>query len=98
MYESLVKDLKTGGPDAAAKQIVDLIGRIGIANNGSIDWKTGQSTITDSAAMMKDIRSIIGDGGAGDPADSFLALLNDGFAVPKGAPAQDDPTFRFIPW
>jgi hypothetical protein len=98
MYEKLAQDLKTGGPDAAAKRIVDLIGRIGIANNGSIDWKTGQSTITNGDAMVKDIRSIIGDGGAGDPATSFLALLNDGFAVPKGAPAQNDPAFRFIPW
>lgn len=78
--------------------MVDLIGRIGDAKNGSIDWKTGRSTITNGDAMMKDIRSVIGDGGANDPATNFLALLNDGFAVPNGAPAQDDPTFRFIPW
>lgn len=97
MYELLTQDLKTG-PDAAAKRMVDLVSRINDAKNGATDWKTGKVTITNGDAMVKDIRSVIGDGGAGDPASSFLALLSDGFAVPNGAPAVDDPNFRFIPW
>jgi hypothetical protein len=97
MYELLAQDLKTGQA-AATKRMVDLIDLIGDAKNGSIDWKTGKSTITNGDAMVKNIRGVIGDGGAGDPASNLLALLNDGFAVPNGAPAQGDPTFRFIPW
>jgi hypothetical protein len=97
MYELLAQDLNTGQA-AATKRMVALIGLIGDRKNGSTDWSTGKTTITDAAAMVKDIKSVTGDGGTDDPATKFLALLNDGFAVPNGAPAPTDPTFRFIPW
>jgi len=97
MYEVLAQDLKTG-TDAATKRMSDLFNQIGNLGNGSIDWKTGRTTINNGGDILKGIRTVIGDGGANDPAANFLALLQDGFVVPTGAPSQDDPSFRFIPW
>jgi|HubBroStandDraft_3_1064219.scaffolds.fasta_scaffold513279_1 hypothetical protein len=90
MYEVLAQDLKTG-TDAATKRMSDLFNQIGNLGNGSIDWKTERTTINNSDDILKEIRSVIGDGGANDPAANFLALLGDGFTVPNGAPSQDDP-------
>lgn len=70
------------------------------ADNVDIDWNTGIGTVRDRVAIEKAFETA----GLVEPAylaDSFSALISDGFAIPKavrGRPGQRPETDFPIPW
>lgn len=97
MYELLTQD-RQPGLDASANRVQGLFSYLGDSSNFTIDWTSGQTTVTNGDAIVNSIRKVVGTSDTGDPATSFLALIQDGFAVHHGAPDANDPGFRFIPW
>jgi hypothetical protein len=63
-----------------------------------IDWTTGRVQVADRSAVARSIRELTASPGADEIANSFLATLDDGFAVRPSGPGPNDPAFRPIPW
>ncbi|MCB9000339.1 MAG: hypothetical protein H6540_09810 [Bacteroidales bacterium] len=68
-----------------------------VTSQFTIDWSTGRASIQSNDAIVKAFIDIKGPGAEQD-AQNFLALLNDGFAIPKTGVNIEDPSFFTIPW
>jgi hypothetical protein len=82
---------------AATKRTQDLIE--GLIPNLKIDWATGRSRVENSDRLVAEFRRTGNSSLDSDAlAQSFLGILNDGFAVPQNTISPEDARFRPIPW
>lgn len=68
-----------------------------VTSQFTVDWATGRVTIRSDEAIVKAFVEIKGPDAEQD-AQYFLALLNDGFAIPKTTVDVANPSFFTIPW